>query len=49
MRCFERDLERGDRTAEAEHQKEKKRKHISKVEEGRTCTRLIIINVRMNE
>lgn len=48
MRCFERDLERGDRTAKAEHQKEKKT-HISKVEEGRTCTRLIIINVRMNE
>lgn len=48
MRCFERDLERGgDETAKAEHQKGKK--HISKVEEGRTCTRLIIINVRMNE
>lgn len=46
MRCFERDLERGDRTAKAEHQK---KTHISKVEEGRTCTRLIIINVRMNE
>lgn len=49
MRCFERDLERGgDKTAKSEHQKGKK-KHISKVEEGRTCTRLIIINVRMNE